>query len=148
MQPWTWLTQDERKTFVVRDEDDLMHCRTAAMDLAARAGFSQVDCVRITTAVSEIVRNALTYAGGGEMVLQYEDETVTITVHDDGPGITDVEMAMRDGYSSSQSMGLGLPGAKRLMDSFDIETNAGSGTTIVMRKKRYGMDRSAEAAAR
>lgn len=122
------------ETFVVRDEDDLMTCRSAAAMLAAKTGFAEVDRVRITTAVSEIVRNALLYAGGGEMVLKCDGNCLTVVVRDNGPGIVDAKAALRDGYSTSNSLGIGLPGSKRLMDSLEVETNSGKGTTVTMKK--------------
>ena len=106
--------------------------------MAARLGFSSTDLALIATAISEIARNILVYAGRGEITLEEVSEPprrgIVVIARDSGPGIADIEQAMQDGYSSGHGLGLGLPGARRLMDDFSIESNVPQGTTIVMKK--------------
>ncbi len=121
----------------VRMEADILTARRTGKAMAGRLGFSDADAVLIATAISEIARNMLEYAGGGVMrfrVLQAPRAGLEIRAEDQGPGIQDVELAMRDGYSTGGGMGLGLPGAKRLVDDFSISSKPGAGTTVVMRK--------------
>lgn len=134
------------KSFILRDEDDLVDCRTEAALLAFKVGFNQIDRVRISTAVSEIARNAIVYAGGGEVILDWSNSVLTVTIKDFGPGIDNVEAALRDGYSTSHGLGIGLAGSQRLMDSFVIESKIGEGTTVVMTKElKHAVDRIPEA---
>jgi serine/threonine-protein kinase RsbT len=117
---------------------DIVEARTAARTVAACMGFEGADLVVIATAVSEIARNIVAYAKQGEMVLSAVQMNsrrgLQVVVRDQGPGIADVSQAMQDGYSTSQGLGLGLPGSRRLMDEFRIETKIGHGTTVTMRK--------------
>jgi len=102
--------------------------------MAAELGFSPTDVVRIATAISELARNVLSYATGGEIRLEALNTRsrcgLTIVATDRGPGIPDVEQAMQDAYSTSGGLGLGLPGVRRLMDEFKIESVVGQGTTV------------------
>jgi serine/threonine-protein kinase RsbT len=94
----------------------------------------------VATAISEIARNIINYAIKGELLLSVVkngQEGISITASDEGPGIRNIEQAMQNGYSSSGSLGLGLPGAKRLMDEFEIESQPGKGTTIRMKKWKH-----------
>ncbi|HVE83052.1 MAG TPA: anti-sigma regulatory factor [Myxococcales bacterium] len=121
----------------VRLEADILIARQTGKALAGQLGFSDSDAVLIATAISEIARNMLEYARGGMMgfkVLRAPRSGLEIRAEDQGPGIKDLELAMRDGYSTGGGLGLGLPGAKRLMDEFQIESRPGAGTTVVMRK--------------
>lgn len=121
----------------VRQEADILTARQTGKMLAGRLGFSDADTVLIATAISEIARNMLEYAKSGVMhfrALQAPRKGLEIKAEDQGPGIKDLDLAMRDGYSSGGGLGLGLPGAKRLMDDFSISSVPGSGTTVVMRK--------------
>ncbi len=122
----------------IQRESDILAARKAARAVAVRLSFSDTDLVLIATAVSEIARNMLTYAERGEMEFAEARESarvgIVVTARDSGPGISDVEMAMRDGYSTGHGLGLGLPGARRLMDEFAIESAPGRGTKIVMKK--------------
>lgn len=121
----------------VRQEADILTARQTGKALATRLGFADADLVLIATAISEIARNMLEYARGGMMrfaVLRAPRAGLEIVAQDSGPGIKDLELAMRDGYSTGGGLGLGLPGAKRLMDDFRIESKVGAGTTVVMRK--------------
>ena len=96
----------------------------------------------ITTAISEITRNVLEYARTGEVTISLlrngSKSGVKIVVNDDGPGISNIPQVMKDGYSSRQGLGIGLPGTKRLMDEFEIRSKVGTGTTVTMKKwNRY-----------
>ena len=119
---------------------DIVHARGEGRALAARLGFSRTDATLIATAISEIGRNILVHAGSGEVAIGQtaKDSRVAIEVvaTDRGPGIPDVDRALREGYATGNGLGLGLPGARRLMDEFLIETRVGRGTTITMRKWR------------
>jgi len=106
--------------------------------LAAQLGFSGVDLTLIATAISEMARNIAVYAGEGEIVLdRIQDgnkQGILVVARDEGPGIPDVERAMQDGFSTGQSLGLGLPGARRLMDELEVASQAGKGTSVTMKK--------------
>jgi serine/threonine-protein kinase RsbT len=106
--------------------------------LAGVVGFDGVTQQRIATAVSELARNILKYAGSGEVILAEalcrRQRGIEVTVRDRGPGIEDIEQALQDQYSSSGTLGLGLPGVKRMMDEFEINTEVGRGTTVVIRQ--------------
>jgi anti-sigma regulatory factor (Ser/Thr protein kinase) len=130
---------DDEVRVVVRTDADVVAARQAARDLAARLGFRPVDLTLIATAVSEIVRNIVRFAGSGEVVVELISEPrdgLRVTARDAGPGIPDVEQALRDGYSTYRGLGLGLPGARRLMDEFAIVSERGHGTTVTMIKWR------------
>ena len=117
---------------------DIIEARRCGRDLARAAGFSNGDQTVIAAAVSEISRNIVLYARRGEVRFQVVDDGqkrgLIIVASDEGPGIRDLDLAMQEGYSTSGGFGLGLPGAKRLMDEFEIASEPGRGTTITMRK--------------
>lgn len=120
---------------------DDIHAVVAAQQgrvLAARLGFSAVEQTAFSTAILEIARNIVKYAERGDIILQVveTDQQIGIVVLacDNGPGIADLELALKDGYSTGKGLGLGLPGAKRLMDAFEIASQPGMGTTITMQK--------------
>jgi serine/threonine-protein kinase RsbT len=119
-------------------EADIVVARGEGRALAARLGFSRTDATLIATAISEVGRNILVHAGGGEIALNEdtasEGTAVVVVARDRGPGIPDVQRAMSEGYATKNGLGLGLPGARRLMDDFAIETEVGRGTTVTMRK--------------
>jgi serine/threonine-protein kinase RsbT len=119
---------------------DIVSVRQKGRELAAKAGFSEGDQTVIAAAISEIARNILMYAKRGEvsLVLANNDDRIGIIIvaRDQGPGIADLPRAMQDGYSTSGGLGLGLPGARRLMDEFEIQAPPGQGTTITMKKWR------------
>ncbi len=122
---------------LIKDETDIVKARAAARDIALKMTFGIVDQTRISTAVSELARNIYTYAGEGEVRIEELTNPhvgIRITFTDKGPGIADLELALKDGWSTSGSMGKGLPGAKRLCDFMDIKTTPGKGTTIVIEK--------------
>jgi len=117
--------------------EGIVTARQKVRELASNMGFSTVDQTRIATAVSELARNIYQYAGKGMVtVLSLEGDRrgIKIVCQDDGPGIADIELAMTDGYSTAKSLGLGLPGAKRLVDEFHIESDSGKGTKITITK--------------
>jgi serine/threonine-protein kinase RsbT len=121
-------------------DTDIVEARGEGRALAARLGFSRTDATLIATAISEIGRNILHHAGRGEVsIAEAADDHllgIEVVARDRGPGIPDVEQALSEGYASGNGLGLGLPGAKRLMDDFSIETEIGRGTTVTMRKWR------------
>jgi serine/threonine-protein kinase RsbT len=124
-------------TLSVRIESDILAARQHGREVAEHVGFSGSDLALIATAISEVARNIVVHAGGGAiMISELADGRagIEIVARDDGPGIIDVDLAMQDGYSTVSSLGLGLPGARRLMDEFTIESQDGHGTTVVMRK--------------
>jgi serine/threonine-protein kinase RsbT len=129
---------DERVVTVV-GEDGIVLARQEARRIAKEMGFGLVDQSRIATAVSELTRNVVRYAvgGRGEMVvrrLEGAARGMEIVVRDEGPGIDDVEQAMREGFTSGQGLGLGLPGTKRLVDQMEIDSALGRGTVVTIRK--------------
>jgi serine/threonine-protein kinase RsbT len=131
-------TRTHTANVLVRQDADVVVARQKGRELAAQIGFSGTDLTLIATAISEIARNIVTYARQGEIVVSLLHEGgrkgVQVVARDEGPGIPDIEMAMRDGFSTGKSLGLGLPGAKRLMDAFEISTILGVGTTVIMCK--------------
>jgi serine/threonine-protein kinase RsbT len=132
--------RDDEVRIRVTDDPDIVTARQAARALAARAGFEGVDLTLLATAVSEVVRNIVRFAGTGEVVIELLERPrpgIRVVARDAGPGIPDVEQAMSDGYSTYQGLGLGLPGARRLMDEFDIDSTVGRGTTVTMTKWFY-----------
>jgi anti-sigma regulatory factor (Ser/Thr protein kinase) len=132
------LADDERVT--VSTDADVVRTRQKAREAAAAAGFTGTELTVIATAVSEIARNVVKFAKRGEFVISVVTEGdrngLHIVARDSGPGISDVARALEDGYSTYRGLGLGLPGARRLMDEFDIVSEVGGGTTITMIKWR------------
>jgi serine/threonine-protein kinase RsbT len=123
-------------------DPDIVSARQAARNVAAEAGFPTTELTMLATAVSEIARNIVRFAGVGQIIVEHiEDQHrrgVRIVARDAGPGIVDLDRAMQDGYSTYRGLGLGLPGAKRLMDEFEVVTKPGRGTTVTMTKWRSG----------
>jgi serine/threonine-protein kinase RsbT len=130
---------DEKRVAIERDVD-IVTARQLGRELAAEAGFKGSDLTLIATAISEIARNIVVYAQHGEVALQLADKNgrrgIVVIATDEGPGIADIDQAMQDGFSTGRSLGLGLPGARRLMDEFEINSVVGKGTTVTMRKWR------------
>lgn len=122
----------------VNNSDDIVTARQAGHTLARKLSFSVTDVTMIATAISEIARNITSYAGRGEVRVgvQYRDgrQALVVRAEDDGPGIADIERAMEDGYSTGRGLGLGLPGARRLMDGLIVESSPGKGTVVEMWK--------------
>ena len=121
-------------------DPDLVTARAQGRAMAERLGFPRPDPTLIATAISEIARNILVHVGRGEVVLRpVQDDNrygLVVIATDNGPGIRDVESALRDDYSGRDGLGLGLPGARRLMDEFELTSDADSGTTVTMTKWR------------
>jgi serine/threonine-protein kinase RsbT len=128
---------DETRVEIASDADVVI-ARQRGRQLAADLGFAGSELTLIATAISEVARNIVEYARSGEIVLvPVEDggrRGIEVVARDRGPGIADLELAMQDGYSTQKSLGLGLPGTKRLMDEFDIVTELGKGTTVTLKK--------------
>jgi serine/threonine-protein kinase RsbT len=122
----------------IDQEMDIVTARQKGRELAAQSGLSKTEQTLIATAISEVARNIVVYAHRGEVILAPIEEDgrrgVLVVARDEGPGIPNPELAMRDGYSTSKSLGMGLPGARRLMDEFELSSVLGKGTTIVMKK--------------
>lgn len=118
----------------IREDSDIVAARSAGRSVAERGGFGGSDLTMIATAISELARNILKYAREGEIVVEAVQQNgrtgVSVIARDEGPGIADVGLAMQDGYSSGNSLGLGLPGTRRLMDEFEIVSAPGHGTTV------------------
>jgi serine/threonine-protein kinase RsbT len=124
----------------IASDADVIAARQQGRDLAAQHGFSAGDQTVIAVAISEIARNIVRYAKAGEVLLRAVNSAnrtgIVVIARDQGPGIRDVELALQDGYSTSGGLGLGLPGARRLVDEFDIQSEIGKGTTVTMKKWR------------
>lgn len=131
--------RDDEVRVPIRTDADIVAARQAARELAGRLEFSSTDLTILATAVSEVARNIVRFAGSGEVVVQLVDRPrrgVQVVARDAGPGIEDVEQALSDGYSTYDGLGLGLPGARRLMDEFAVVSEPGRGTTVTMTKWR------------
>lgn len=126
----------------IEKEQDVVPFRNRVKEYAVKIGMSLVNQTKLITAASELVRNMLKYAGGGvvliEVLSQGRDNGIRLVFHDKGPGIKDIPLAMKDGYSSGKSLGIGLPGAKRLVNEFDIKSIVGEGTTVSIIKWKNG----------
>lgn len=122
----------------IHSDADIIAARRVGRELAEGVGFGGSELTVIATAISEIARNIIEYAGSGEIILKQAQQGVRRGIHviakDRGPGIPDIELAMQDGYSTSKGIGLGLPGARRLMDEFEVDSAVGKGTTVTMKK--------------
>lgn len=122
----------------INTSDDIVAARKAGHQLALDLGFSLTDVTMIATAISEIARNITSYAGRGEVRVAIADregrKALVVRAEDDGPGIADIDRAMEDGYTTGRGLGMGLPGARRLMDRLIVESALGRGTTIEMWK--------------
>jgi serine/threonine-protein kinase RsbT len=118
----------------INTDADVVTARQEARTLGASLGFSSTDLTLLATAISEVARNITTYAGTGVVTLrivrQKAREGIEVVAADKGPGIENVELAMQDGYSTRNGLGLGLPGTRRLVDDFELDTEPGVGTTI------------------
>ncbi|WP_068008385.1 anti-sigma regulatory factor [Nocardia pseudobrasiliensis] len=118
--------------------NDIVTARQAGRELAAKLGFTLTDITMISTAISEVARNITSYAGTGEVRITVEDRegrrALVVQAQDQGPGILDITRALEDGYSTGRGLGLGLPGARRLMDRLLIESAPGQGTLVEMWK--------------
>lgn len=122
----------------IHSERDIVLARQKGRTIAIELGFSVGNATLIATTISELARNIVSYAGKGEIVMSVargsDRSGITIVATDSGPGIADLTLALRDGFSTSGSLGIGLPGVRRLMDEFDINSQAGLGTRITVTK--------------
>lgn len=132
-----------KETLSIQREPDVVFFRNKTREFAVKIGMSLVGQTKLITAASELVRNMLRYANGGEatleIILRNNVKGVRLTFADKGPGIRDVRQAMQDGYSTGKSLGLGLPGAKRLSNEFDIKSEVGQGTTVTIIRWKNGL---------
>lgn len=122
----------------INSDADTVTARQRGRALAAELGFSSSDQALVATAISELARNIVQYAHRGEIILQLIERNhkrgICVIARDDGPGIPDIERAMQDGFTTGRGLGLGLPGARRLMDEFEIVSVVGTGTTVTVKK--------------
>ena len=132
------VTPDE--VIAIRSEDDVVRVRARVKAAASDVGFAAVDLTKVVTAASELARNALVHGGGGEVLIERVIETrrrgLRLCFVDDGPGIADVAQAMTDHFSTGGGLGLGLGGAKRLSNEFDIRSTPGVGTRVTIARWR------------
>lgn len=131
-----------KESMSIAKEQDVVPFRNRVREYAVKIGMSLVNQTKLITAASEIVRNMLKYADGGVISIQVvskgRENGIRLTFMDTGPGIPDVKLAMKDGYSTAKSLGLGLPGARRLVSEFDIKSEVGKGTTVTLIKWKNG----------
>jgi serine/threonine-protein kinase RsbT len=127
-------------TLPIRSDADVVQVRQAIRNLAVELKFGLVDQTKVVTAASELARNTLDHGGGGTVIIEVLDDGtrqgLRMTFEDHGPGIRDIEQAMRDGYTSGKGMGLGLGGAKRLTHEFNIQSTVGVGTRVTITRWR------------
>lgn len=120
----------------IRQSDDVVRVRQLTRTFAVDAGLGLVDQTKVITAASELARNTLDYGGGGAVTIELLEQGgrrgVRLTFEDQGPGIADVEQALKDGFTSGKGMGLGLGGAKRLCNEFSIDSKPGLGTKVII----------------
>ena len=124
------------ETAPIRASDDVVKVRRIVRDWAVSLGFSLVDQTKIVTAASELARNVIDYGGGGDFRIEALNNDsrrgLRLTFSDEGPGIVDMEQAMKDGFTTGAGLGLGLGGAKRLVNEFLIDSTPGRGTTVIV----------------
>ncbi len=130
----------EAKTLTLKSSEDVVRMRQAVREYAIELGFGLVDQTKLVTAASELARNAIIYGGGGEVKVETltegERRGIGLTFSDRGPGIADIQQALKDGYTSGNGLGLGLGGAKRLSNEFHIVSEVGVGTRITIKRWR------------
>jgi serine/threonine-protein kinase RsbT len=124
----------------IKSDQDIVLARQKGRAMAIELGFSSGEATLIATTISELARNIISYAGEGQILLKAVQGTkrtgLSVTAADEGPGIPDIQQAMRDGFSTSGSLGIGLPGVRRLMDEFEITSQPNRGTTVAVKKWR------------
>lgn len=132
------MTDPSEVVVPIRTDVDVVIARQKIRALVSELRFSGSELTLIATAISEVARNIVSYAGSGEVVMRLvrrgQRRGITVVARDKGPGIADIEQAMKDGFSTSRGLGLGLPGSKRLMDEFELVSEVGKGTEITMTK--------------
>jgi serine/threonine-protein kinase RsbT len=125
-------------SLALRTQDDIVLARHTIRKIVQELGFRLVDQTKIVTAVSELARNTVVHGGGGmlqwEMVSEAGNSGIRLIFSDEGPGIADIELAMKDGWSTGKGLGMGLSGSKRLVNDFKIESSAGAGTRVTIAK--------------
>ena len=135
------ISLNKDKMPVVR-EQDVVPFRNRVKEYAVKIKMGLVNQTKLITAASELVRNMLRYGGGGEVLIEVvsrgRDNGIRLTFKDDGPGIADIPLAMKDGFTTGKSLGLGLPGTKRLVNEFDIKSELGKGTKVTILKWANG----------
>ncbi len=134
----TSVAVESRETYEVRSDADVVRVRQSVRTVAVTAKLSLVDQTKLVTAVSELARNTLIYGGGGSVTVEElsagSRRGVRAVFVDKGPGIADASLALTDGWTTGNGLGLGLPGAKRLVDDFQLESSPGAGTTVTVVK--------------
>jgi serine/threonine-protein kinase RsbT len=124
----------------IQAPEDVVFVRQLVRQRAIELGFNLVDQTKIVTAASELARNTLQYGGGGSVIIEGLEETarrgLRLTFQDSGPGIPDIQLALKDGYTTGTGLGLGLSGARRLSNDFHIESKVGEGTRVVITRWR------------
>ena len=124
----------------INSDQDIVSARQKGRGMANELGFSSGEATLIATAISELARNIVAYARKGQITLKMVNglnrQGISVVATDDGPGIADIRQALRDGFSTSGSLGLGLPGVRRLMDEFEITSQPGRGTIVAVKKWR------------
>ena len=124
----------------INSDKDIVSARQKGRLMASEIGFSSGDATLIATAISELARNIVSYARTGQITIKTVNglnrQGIAVIATDDGPGIPDIRQALRDGFSTSGSLGLGLPGVRRLMDEFELTSQPGRGTTVAVKKWR------------
>lgn len=142
MKPMMMILSLSKDNIQVQKEQDVVLLRNRVREVALKIKMGLVNQTKLITAASELLRNMLRYGGGGncliEVVTRGRDNGVRLTFSDKGPGIPDLDAAMRDGFSTGKSLGLGLPGAKRLCNEFDLKSKIGEGTTVMILKWANG----------
>lgn len=133
------LSKDE---MTIVKEQDVVPFRNRVKEYAVKIKMGLVNQTKLITAASELVRNMLRYANGGKILIEIisrdRNNGIRLTFDDKGPGIADISLAMKDGWSSARSLGLGLPGARRLVDEFNIKSETGKGTSVTIVKWSNG----------
>jgi serine/threonine-protein kinase RsbT len=129
----------EERCIPVKTDLDIVSARVEGRNMAKELGFGTIDQARIATAISELARNVILYAPEGKVTVRAivsndGGRGIEVICEDNGPGIANIELVMQDGYSTSSGLGMGLPGTKRLMDEFEIETRLGVGTRVAVRR--------------
>ena len=131
-----------KEAMSISREVDVIPFRNRLKEYAVKVGMSLVNQTKIITAASELARNMLKYAGGGKVTIEVlskgRENGIRLVFRDEGPGIPDIKKAMVDGFSTGKSLGLGLPGTKRLVSEFDIQSEVGKGTTVTITKWKNG----------
>jgi serine/threonine-protein kinase RsbT len=130
----------ERSVQSIQSAEDVVRVRQVARERAVAQGFSLVDQTKLVTAASELARNTLEYGGGGEVAIEVLNDGmrkgVRLTFSDQGPGIPNIELALKDGYTTGNGLGLGLSGARRLSNEFEIQSRPGEGTRVAITRWR------------